>query len=537
MSPSNGEDLDPFEIFELVFGRDFKDLFQSPPVKAQDPAPVEQKPAGQIPDRVQLDPKVSEPPRRPKPNLPNAKLGHVRILPIASIKPAPENDLIYRAISEEDPDIQGLADSIRKNGVIEPLVISKDNFVLSGHRRLFAAELAGLTEVPCRTEDISHNDLFFKYRLTEYNRQRVKGIDEVFREELLRADPDTSYDQLLSERIDRANIDLGQLSVIRLRDEKYRAGISKAKHPMLDAIKEVLEQNRAFWPLSDRQVHYYLLNNPPLIHASKQNSTYRNTKQSYKALVDLLTRGRLEGLIDWNAIADATRPVVIWDVYKNPAGFIAKEIEEFLKGYNRDLLQSQPNHIEIIGEKNTIQGVIRPICSRYTVPYAIGRGYCSLDPRNQLVDRFLESGKQNLVLLALSDFDPDGEEIAHSFARSLRDDFGLDEDQIIPVKVALTREQVEELRLPPVMSAKETSANYERFVEEHGRVVHELEAVPPAELQRMLGEALRTVIDVERFNAEVEAERADAAYLIAAQKSVRETLLKLQVPPEGGIGT
>jgi hypothetical protein len=466
-----------------------------------------------------------------------AKLGHVRILPIASITPAPENDLIYRTISEEDSDIQGLAESIKKNGVIEPLVISKDNFVLSGHRRLFAAQLAGLTEVPCRVEDISHDDLFFNYRLTEYNRQRVKGIDEVFREELLRADPDTSYDQLLSERIDRANIDLGRLSVIQLRDERYRAEISKAKQPMLDAINYVLEQNRAFWPLSDRQVHYYLLNNPPLIHASKPNSTYRNYISSYKALVDLLTRGRLAGLIDWDAIADATRPVVIWDVYKNPASFIAKQIEEFLKGYNRDLLQAQPNHIEVIGEKNTIQGVIRPICARYTVPYAIGRGYCSLDPRNQLVQRFYDSGKENLVLLALSDFDPDGEEIAHSFARSLRDDFDIDEERIIPVKVALTEEQVEELQLPPIMSAKEGSANYNRFVEEHGETVHELEAVPPAELQRMLGGALRTVIDIERFNAEVEAERSDAVYISAAKKSARETLLKLEMPPEGGIGT
>jgi hypothetical protein len=306
---------------------------------------------------------------------------------------------------------------------------------------------------------------------------------------------------------------------------------------MLDAINEVLNQNRAFWPLTDRQVHYYLLNDPPLKHASKPNSTYRNDEKSYKSLVDLLTRARLEGLIDWDAISDETRPVVIWDVYKNPANFIAKEIEKFLKGYNRDLLQSQPNHIEIIGEKNTIQGVIRPICARYTVPYMIGRGYCSLDPRNQLVSRFLESGKENLVLLALSDFDPDGKEIAHSFARSLRDDFSIDEDQIIPIQVALTWDQVEDLQLPPIMSAKETSANHDRFVEEHGNIVHELEAVPPGELQRILGEALRTVLDVERFNAEVEAEKADAAYLAAAQKSVREMLLKLQVPPEGGIGT
>ena len=443
----------------------------------------------------------------------NGKLGHIRILPIDSIEPAPENDLIYRAITVEDPDIQALAESIRKNGILEPLVISKDNFVLSGHRRLFAALLTGLAEVPCRTEDISHNDLFFKRRLTEYNRQRVKGVDEVFREELLRADPDTSYNQLLSERIDRADIDLEQLSVIQLRAEKYRAEISKAKQPMLNAINKVLEQNRAFWPLSDRQVHYYLLNNPPLIHASKPNSTYHNHLKCYKALVDLLTRGRLEGLIDWKAIADTTRPVVSWDVHKNPASFIAKEIKEFLRGYYRDLLQSQPNHIEVIGEKNTIQGIIKPICGSYAVPYMIGRGYCSLDPRKRLVDRFLKSGKENLVVLALSDFDPDGEEIAHSFARSLRDDFNIDEGQIIPIQVALTWEQVEELQLPPIMSAKETSANYDRFTQEHGHVVHELEAVPPTKLQQYLHNAIASVIDVDAYNAEVTGEKRDAAYL------------------------
>ena len=52
---------------------------------------------------------------------------------------------------------------------------------------------------------------------------------------------------------------------------------------------------------------------------------------------------------------------------------------------------------------------------------------------------------------ALSDFDPEGEDIAHSLARSLRDDFGI--DAIEPIKVALTAAQVQELRLPPVMQA------------------------------------------------------------------------------------
>jgi hypothetical protein len=462
------------------------------------------------------------------PNGAASKFGHVRILHVSEIRPSPENGLVYRPLSGSDPDIVRLAESIKRHGIIEPLVISSDGYILSGHRRHFAAQLAGLDKIPCRAEDVASGDLFFRQRLVEYNQQRVKGVEEIFHEELLRADPEVSYDQLLSERIERASVDLDGLAVIELRQKKRRPKISKAKIPMLQAIIRILNENRDFWPLTDRQIHYYLLNDPPLIHASKPESVYHNYIRCYKALTDLLTRARLEERIPWHAISDATRPVTIWDVYNSPGSFIASEVEEFLKGYNRNLLQSQPNHIEIIGEKNTIMNVIRPICMKYTIPYSIGRGYCSLDPRNKLVRRFIESGKEKLVLLALSDFDPDGEEIAHSFARSLRDDFDIDEDRLIPVKVALTREQVEELQLPPIMSAKEGSANYERFVEAYGTQVHELEAAPPGELQGFLEEAILAVLEKERFNAEVEAEKRDATYLAAAKKSVQEMLSNLK---------
>jgi hypothetical protein len=87
------------------------------------------------------------------------------------------------------------------------------------------------------------------------------------------------------------------------------------------------------------------------------------------------------------------------------------------------------------------------------------------------------------------------------------------------------------------MSAKAGSANYNRFVEEHGETVYELEAVPAAQLQRILHDAIDTVLDVEAFNTEVAKERADANYLISVQRSVKRVLSKLEVPPEGTIGT
>jgi hypothetical protein len=49
------------------------------------------------------------------------------------------------------------------------------------------------------------------------------------------------------------------------------------------------------------------------------------------------------------------------ELYPSTALFVRDELDSFLKGYYRDLMQSQPNHIEIIGEKNTIRGIIRPV--------------------------------------------------------------------------------------------------------------------------------------------------------------------------------
>ncbi len=163
-----------------------------------------------------------------------------------------------------------------------------------------------------------------------------------------------------------------------------------------------------------------------------------------------------------------------------------------------------------------MRSIIQSVAGRYGVPVTIGRGYCSITPRLEMARRFRPSGKGQLIVLILSDFDPDGEAIAESFARSMRDDFGI--EALVPIKVALTANQVTTLKLPPSMQAKKTSLQYAKFTQLHGTNVFELEAVPPAELQRLLTEAIQSVIDVEIFNHEVDAEREDASVLEVARQ-------------------
>ena len=218
------------------------------------------------------------------------------------------------------------------------------------------------------------------------------------------------------------------------------------------------------------------------------------------------------------AIADETRPVNLWDVHPNTRPFIRQDLDAFWKGYRRDKQQTQPDHIEIIGEKNTVASILRPVASEFGIPLTMARGYSSLPPRYEVFKRYQASGREKLILLIASDFDPDGEEICHSFARSMRDDFGVKD--VRAVKVALTQNQVRRLSLVPNMTAKQGSANYRKFADRYGEQVFELEALPATELQRLLHEAVDSVLDTDAYNAEIEAEKADADFLLNARRRV-----------------
>ncbi|MFO0957500.1 MAG: ParB N-terminal domain-containing protein [Isosphaeraceae bacterium] len=458
-------------------------------------------------------------------------------LPTASLKPSPENRLIYRPVRPDDPDVVVLAESIRDHGILDPLVVTADRYVVSGHRRLAAAGLLGLTYAPCRIladvrRDSCEEGEYLRI-LAAHNKQRVKTLDEIAREDCLEVDADDAYEELLNHRHRRAGL-AGNLDAIDLGSKGRRKAISAAKMPMLRSAIHWLNRNRGIWPVSDRKVHYWLLNDPPLRHARKPESRYRNDLRSYKDLTDLLTRARIAGLIPFEAIADATRPETTWQTHRHANHFVRDELAGFLAGYWRDYQQSQPAHVEIIGEKNTIAGEIEPVAREYGIPFMLGRGYSSLEPRHRLLDRFLESGRDGLVLLILSDFDPEGEDIARAFPRSLRDDFGVDENRIRAIKVGLNREQVDALNLPPLAKAKAGSARRKGFVGLHGENVWELEAVPTETLQGWLRSAIEGVLDMDAFLREKAREKQDALWLRKRREAVRTLLSNAGLGGERG---
>jgi hypothetical protein len=141
------------------------------------------------------------------------------------------------------------------------------------------------------------------------------------------------------------------------------------------------------------------------------------------------------------------------------------------------LLQSQTNYIHVHAEKNTVSAQIEHLCMKYTLPLSSGRGFRSSKPRNDLVQRFRKSGKDRLVLLIVSDLDPAGMAIAESYARSIRDDFGMDD--VLALKVSITMEQVEQFHLPHGGKAKKVNPGLRaELARRYGEYVYEVEALP-----------------------------------------------------------
>jgi ParB-like nuclease domain len=134
---------------------------------------------------------------------PKTEVEQVRL---SSLCPCPANDGVYGKQSLVDPDILSLIESIRKNGLREPIHIDADNVILSGHRRRFCAFHAGLRMVPViRHDDISYakDPEAFTRLLIEMNEQRKKTAATLLREAAMRIDPEEARAEMRQEQKDR----------------------------------------------------------------------------------------------------------------------------------------------------------------------------------------------------------------------------------------------------------------------------------------------------------------------------------------------
>lgn len=86
-------------------------------------------------------------------------LSKVKDIPIGKLKPSPRNP--YNVVADSD-EMKTLVASIKKEGVLNPLVVRPldggDYEIISGHRRRCAAEMAGVSELPCYVRNLTDEE-------------------------------------------------------------------------------------------------------------------------------------------------------------------------------------------------------------------------------------------------------------------------------------------------------------------------------------------------------------------------------------------
>jgi len=452
----------------------------------------------------------------------------VLYLPIDEVKPSPENEEIYGPI-EHDQQTEDLIDSIERRGLSDPLLLTRDRFIISGHRRLYALRYLKYKEVPVWiTKDKHDGNPEFHRLLAEYNPQRVKTPGSILREALLRDNNSADTYAAIRERREASLKVNAEFMVVK--GDKDITPISDRRIPFLEAVQKVIEDLRPYWPLSIRQIHYRLLNDPPLRQTCQRSKygpehwRYKNDCDSYTSLVDLLTPARYLGYVPMTCIDDPTRPQKMWHGFASVSQFIQQDVDRFLTGYHRDRQQDQPRYIEVFAEKSTLFKIVSRACNQYYVPFSIGRGFCSVPVWRDIEKRFHQSGKERMTLIVVADYDPAGLNLADDAVRSLRDRHNIPVDGH---RIAVNPEQIEELGLAEDFNpAKDGNKGlYNAFVERTGsNRTWEVEALPPDYLVDQIQAAIVANMDIGIYTAICEQEESDCDQLTHIRAEIADQL-------------
>ncbi len=240
----------------------------------------------------------------------------------------------------------------------------------------------------------------------------------------------------------------------------------------LAIINSILEEYRVKgYDLTVRQVYYQMV----------ARGYIENSQKSYDRLADLVNNGRLAGLIDWAMIVDRGRETVTPATWKNPAEIVKTAANQFAV----DKWEDQPNHIEVMVEKQALEGVLIPVCQRLGIRFTANKGYSSsstlYEAGKRLYKKTLEG--KTVWVLYLGDHDPSGIQMTEDVENRLNLFAG--EVCVNVERLALNMDQVQVFK-PPENPAKETDSRYAAYIARFGTSSWELDALDPGTIDQIV---------------------------------------------------
>lgn len=239
-----------------------------------------------------------------------------------------------------------------------------------------------------------------------------------------------------------------------------------------------------------------------------------NTERSYKNLGNLVSKGRLAGMIDWEAIEDRTRNLVSRSHWSSPGEIVQTCVAQ----YRVDLWEGQELRPEVWIEKEALVGVIAGVCEEMDVSYFACRGYVSQSEQWKAGRRARSRWNQEhqeTVILHLGDHDPSGIDMTRDNHDRL-ETFAATGTDISVIRLALNMDQIEEHQ-PPPNPTKLSDSRAQGYLDRFGESSWELDALEPRMIADLIRGAVTNLIDegIMGERRDLQENGRDALQLIA----------------------
>lgn len=276
----------------------------------------------------------------------------------------------------------------------------------------------------------------------------------------------------------------------RFRDKLH---LSKVNQEQLKIINEIIEEYaEEGYTLTLRQLYYQLVS----------RDIIPNKQTEYAKLSTLLVKGRMAGVVDWEAIEDRIRvPFLPYWVED-----IEDAIQDTINQYRLNRQDGQGVYIELWVEKDALSGVLKRITTHYHINLMVNRGYSSCSAMHDAYKRLKEQEQQGkeTYILYLGDHDPSGLDMI----RDIKD--RLEEFGVYPEvrQIGLTMEQIKEFN-PPPNPAKITDPRAKWYFEKYGKTSWEVDALNPKVLHQLVKENVEGLINLSLFKKQIKKEEED----------------------------
>ncbi len=280
---------------------------------------------------------------------------------------------------------------------------------------------------------------------------------------------------------------------------------------LLAIAREVLEVDR---PMTVRQIYYQLV----------ARHAVENKPSRYLAVSRALANARKDGVIPWEWIEDRLRRPRGHRGWSNVREFIDYYLD--FGGYVRQPWQDEDHLVELWLEKDALSAIVDEYASKYYLTLNVGRGYDGWSSIHDAAERY--EGYDEVTILYFGDFDPSGEDMFSSLDKRLAE-LGCFHPNIL--KIGLTREHIETYNLPPDVT-KPSDSRSKAFVEKHGDISAELDALPPAVFRELVESSILEHINVPAFEESKRIqtlERAALARIEASLKKSADRLMKKEL--------